>query len=159
MLFIENATLYQTKGEVPDDEDYLEPLGKSKVQREGDDVTIVAYSKMVPAALKAADMLAEDGINAEVIDLRSLRPLDMDPIIASFKRTNRAVIAEEGWRSYGVGSEVSSRIYELAFDYADAPVKRVAQAEVPLPYNAALEQLALPQTEDIYRAAKEVLNG
>ena len=108
MLFIENATLYQTKGEVPDDEDYLEPLGKSKVQREGDDVTIVAYSKMVPAALKAADMLAEDGINAEVIDLRSLRPLDMDPIIASFKRTNRAVIAEEGWRSYGVGSEVSS---------------------------------------------------
>lgn len=159
VLFIENATLYQTKGEVPDDEDYLEPLGKSKVQREGDDVTIVAYSKMVPAALKAADMLAEDGINAEVIDLRSLRPLDMDPIIASFKRTNRAVIAEEGWRSYGVGSEVASRIYELAFDYADAPVKRVAQAEVPLPYNAELEQLALPQTEDIYHAAKEVLNG
>ena len=159
VLFIENATLYQMKGEVPDDEDYMEPLGKSKVQREGDDVTIVAYSKMVPAALKAADMLAEDGINAEVIDLRSLRPLDMDPIIASFKRTNRAVIAEEGWRSYGVGSEVSSRIYELAFDYADAPVKRVAQAEVPLPYNAELEQLALPQTEDIYHAAKEVING
>jgi len=159
VLFIENATLYQMKGEVPDDEDYLEPLGKSKVQREGDDVTIVAYSKMVPAALKAADMLAEDGINAEVIDLRSLRPLDMDPIIASFKRTNRAVIAEEGWRSYGVGSEVSARIYELAFDYADAPVKRVAQAEVPLPYNAELEQLALPQIDDIYHAAKEVLNG
>ena len=159
VLFIENATLYQMKGEVPEDEDYLEPLGKSKVQREGDDVTIVAYSKMVPAALKAADMLAEDGINAEVIDLRSLRPLDMDPIIASFKRTNRAVIAEEGWRSYGVGSEVSARIYELAFDYADAPVKRVAQAEVPLPYNAELEQLALPQMEDIYHAAKEVVNG
>jgi len=159
VLFIENATLYQMKGEVPEDEDYLEPLGKSKIQREGDDVTIVAYSKMVPAALKAADMLAEDGINAEVIDLRSLRPLDMDPIIASFKRTNRAVIAEEGWRSYGVGSEVSARIYELAFDYADAPVKRVAQAEVPLPYNAELEQLALPQMEDIYHAAKEVVNG
>jgi pyruvate dehydrogenase E1 component beta subunit len=159
VLFIENATLYQMKGEVPDDEDYMEPLGKSKIQREGDDVTIVAYSKMVPAALKAADMLAEDGINAEVVDLRSLRPLDMDPIIASFKRTNRAVIAEEGWRSYGVGSEVSARIYELAFDYADAPVKRVAQAEVPLPYNAELEQLALPQMEDIYHAAKEVVNG
>lgn len=159
VLFIENATLYQMKGEVPEDEDYMEPLGKSKVQREGDDVTIVAYSKMVPAALKAADMLAEDGINAEIVDLRSLRPLDMNPVIKSFKRTNRAVIAEEGWRSYGVGAEVSARIYELAFDYVDAPVKRVAQAEVPLPYNAELEQLALPQTEDIYRAAKEVLNG
>jgi pyruvate dehydrogenase E1 component beta subunit len=159
VLFIENATLYQMKGEVPEDEDYMEPLGKSKVQREGDDVTIVAYSKMVPAALKAADMLAEDGINAEIVDLRSLRPLDMGPVIKSFKRTNRAVIAEEGWRSYGVGAEVSARIYEMAFDYVDAPVKRVAQAEVPLPYNTELEQLALPQTEDIYRAAKEVLNG
>lgn len=159
VLYIENATLYQMKGEVPDDEDYLEPLGKSKIQREGDDVTIVAYSKMVKAALDAADMLAEDGINAEVVDLRSLRPLDMGPVIDSFKRTNRAVIAEEGWRSYGVGAEVSARIYELAFDYVDAPVKRVAQAEVPLPYNAELEQLALPQTEDIYNATKEVLNG
>jgi len=159
VLFIENATLYQVRGEVPDDKDYLEPLGKSKVQREGDDVTIVAYSKMVQPALQAADLLAEDGIEAEVIDLRSLRPLDMEPIIASFKRTNRAVIAEEGWRSYGVGSEVSARIYEMAFDYVDAPVKRVAQAEVPLPYNSKLEQLALPQMEDIYRAAKEVVYG
>jgi len=159
VLFIENATLYQTRGEVPDDKDYLEPLGKSKIQREGDDVTIVAYSKMVQSALEAAKMLSEDGIEAEVIDLRTLRPLDMDPVIESFKRTNRAVVVEEGWRSYGVGSEVASRIYELAFDYVDAPVKRVAQAEVPLPYNAKLEQLALPQTEDIYHAAKEVLYG
>ena len=159
VLFIENATLYQTKGEVPEGEDVLEPLGTSKVQREGDDVTIVAYSKMVQAALQAADMLAEDGIAAEVVDLRSLRPLDMGPVIESFKRTNRAVVAEEGWRSYGVGSEVAARIYELAFDYVDAPVKRVAQAEVPLPYNADLEQLALPQTEDIYNAAKEVIYG
>jgi pyruvate dehydrogenase E1 component beta subunit len=159
VLFIENATLYQTRGEVPDDKDYLEPLGKSKIQREGDDVTIVAYSKMVQSALEAAEMLSEDGIEAEVIDLRTLRPLDMDPVIESFKRTNRAVVVEEGWRSYGVGSEVASRIYELAFDYVDAPVKRVAQAEVPLPYNAKLEQLALPQTEDIYHAAKEVLYG
>jgi len=159
VLFIENATLYQTKGEVPEDIDYLEPLGQSKVQRKGNDVTIVAYSKMVQNALAAADMLAEDGIEAEVVDLRSLRPLDMGPVIDSFKRTNRAVVAEEGWRSYGVGSEVAARIYELAFDYADAPVKRVAQAEVPLPYNADLEQLALPQTDDIYRAAKEVIYG
>ena len=159
VLFIENATLYQLKGEVPDDPDYLEPLGKSKVQREGDDVTIVAYSKMVPPALEAAARLADEGIEAEVVDIRSLRPLDMEPIIASFKRTTRAVVVEEGWRSYGVGAEVSARIYEEAFDYVDAPVKRVAQAEVPLPYNAALEQMALPQTEDIYRAVKEVLNG
>ena len=159
VLFIENATLYQLKGEVPDDPDYLEPLGKSKVQREGDDVTIVAYSKMVPPALEAAARLADEGIEAEVVDIRSLRPLDMEPIIASFKRTNRAVVVEEGWRSYGVGAEVSARIYEEAFDYVDAPVKRVAQAEVPLPYNATLEQMALPQTEDIYRAVKEVLNG
>ncbi|HEY9121926.1 MAG TPA: alpha-ketoacid dehydrogenase subunit beta [Brevefilum sp.] len=159
VLFIENATLYQTRGEVPDDKDYREPLGKSKVQREGDDVTIVAYSKMVQSALEAAKMLSEDGIEAEVVDLRTLRPLDMDPVIESFKRTNRAVVVEEGWRSYGIGSEVASRIYELAFDYVDAPVKRVAQAEVPLPYNAKLEQLALPQTEDIYHAAKEVLYG
>ncbi|MDF1519688.1 MAG: alpha-ketoacid dehydrogenase subunit beta [Brevefilum sp.] len=159
VLFIENATLYQTRGEVPDDKDYLEPLGKSKVQREGDDVTIVAYSKMVQSALEAAEMLSEDGIEAEVVDLRTLRPLDMDPVIESFKRTNRAVVVEEGWRSFGVGSEVASRIYEQAFDYVDAPVKRIAQAEVPLPYNAKLEQLALPQTEDIYHAAKEVLYG
>lgn len=159
VLFIENATLYQKRGEVPDDKEYLEPLGKSKVQREGDDVTIVAYSKMVHAALEAAEMLSEDGIEAEVVDLRTLRPLDMTPVIDSFKRTNRAVVVEEGWRSYGVGSEVSARIYEMAFDYIDAPVKRVAQAEVPLPYNAGLEQLALPQTEDIYHAAKEVLYG
>lgn len=159
VLFIENATLYQTKGEVPEGEDVLEPLGTSKIQREGDDVTIVAYSKMVQAALQAADILAEDGIEAEVVDLRSLRPLDMGPVIESFKRTNRAVVAEEGWRSYGVGSEVSARIYELAFDYVDAPVKRVAQAEVPLPYNADLEQLALPQIEDIVNAAKEVIYG
>ncbi len=159
VLFIENATLYQARGEVPEGEEHLEPLGKSKIQREGNDVTIVAYSKMVQAALQAAEMLAQDGIEAEVVDLRSLRPLDMGPVIDSFKRTNRAVVAEEGWRSYGVGSEVAARIYELAFDYVDAPVKRVAQAEVPLPYNADLEQLALPQTEDIYHAAKEVVYG
>ena len=159
VLFIENATLYQTRGEVPEGEDVLEELGKSKVQREGDDVTIVAYSKMVQAALDAADRLSEDGIEAEVVDIRSLRPLDMGPVIKSFKRTNRAVVAEEGWRSYGVGSEVSARIYEMAFDFVDAPVKRVAQAEVPLPYNADLEQLALPQTEDIYHAAKEIIYG
>jgi len=156
VLFIENATVYQQRGEVPDGE-YLTPIGKSKVQREGSDVTVVTYSKMLGYAMKAAAQLEkEDGISVEVVDLRTLRPLDMDPVIKSVKKTNRAVIAEEGWRSYGVGSEISARIQEEAFDYLDAPVKRVAQKEVPLPYNARLEQMALPQVEDIVQAVKEV---
>ena len=108
--------------------------------------------------MKAADLLAQAGIEAEIVDLRSLRPLDMGPVIESFKKTNHAVVVEEGWRSFGVGSEIVTRIYEEAFDYVDAPIKRVAQKEVPLPYNRALEQLALPQVEDIIAAVKEVLH-
>ncbi len=156
VLFIEHATLYQSRGEVPDG-DYVVPIGKSTIQRPGKDVTIVTYSKMLEVSLKAADELAKDGIEAEIVDLRTLRPLDMEPVIASFKKTNRAVIVEEGWKSFGVGSEVAARIYEQAFDYADAPVRRVAQAEVPLPYNRNLEQLALPQVADVVAAVKEVL--
>ncbi|MCU0488540.1 MAG: alpha-ketoacid dehydrogenase subunit beta [Anaerolineales bacterium] len=156
VLFIEHATLYQVRGEVPDG-DYVTPIGKSIVQRPGRDVTIVTYSKMLEISTKAADQLAKEGIEAEIVDLRSLRPLDMDPVIESFKKTNRAVIVEEGWRSYGVGSEIAARIYEQAFDYVDAPVRRVAQKEVPLPYNRALEQSALPQVEDVIQAVKEVL--
>ena len=156
VLFIENATLYQVRGEVPEGE-YTIPLGKSKIQRPGKDVTIVTYSKMLEISYKAADQLAKSGIEAEIVDLRSLRPLDMQPVIESFKKTNRAVIVEEGWKSYGVGSEVANRIYENAFDYVDAPVKRVAQKEVPLPYNQQLEQMALPQVDDVIQAVKEVL--
>jgi pyruvate dehydrogenase E1 component beta subunit len=156
VMFIENATLYQTRGEVPEDE-FLEPIGVSKVQRAGNDVTIVSYSKMLQSSLQAAEKLSQEGIEAEVVDLRTLRPLDMGPIVESFKKTNRAVIAEEGWRSYGIGAEVSSRLYEEAFDYVDAPIQRVAQTEVPLPYNHDLEQMALPQVEDIIDAVKEVL--
>lgn len=156
ILFIEHATLYQVRGEVPDG-DYTVPIGKSKIQRAGKDVTIVTYSKMLEVSSKAADQLAKDGIEAEIVDLRSLRPLDMEPVLESFKKTNRAVIVEEGWRSYGVGSEVAARIYEEAFDYLDAPIKRVAQAEVPLPYNRALEQMALPQVEDVIVAVREVM--
>jgi pyruvate dehydrogenase E1 component beta subunit len=156
ILFIENATIYQKRGEVPEEE-YTIPLGKSKLQRSGSDVTIVTYSKMLDMSLQAADALAKEGIEAEVIDLRSLRPLDMEPVIQSFKKTNRAVIAEEGWKSFGVGSEVAARIYEQAFDYVDAPVKRVAQKEVPLPYNRSLEQLALPNVDDIVTAVKEII--
>ncbi len=158
ILFIEHATLYQVRGEVPDG-DYTVPIGKSKIQRPGQDVTIITYSKMLEISLKAADQLARDGIDVEIVDLRSLRPLDMDPALDSFKKTNRAVIVEEGWRSYGVGSEVAARLYEEAFDYVDAPVKRVAQKEVPLPYNRTLEQMALPQVEDVIEAVKEVYNG
>jgi pyruvate dehydrogenase E1 component beta subunit len=156
IFFIEHATLYQVRGEVPDEE-YTIPIGKSKVHRPGTDVTIVTYSKMLDVSSKAAEQLAKEGIQAEIIDLRSLRPLDMDPVLESFKKTNRAVIVEEGWRSYGVGSEVAARIYEEAFDYADAPIKRVAQQEVPLPYNRDLEQMALPQVENVIEAVKEIV--
>jgi pyruvate dehydrogenase E1 component beta subunit len=156
ILFIEEATLYQVRGEVPDG-DFTMPIGKSTIARAGKDATIVTYSKEVDNSMKAAEILAQEGIEVEIVDLRSLRPLDMEPVIESFKKTNRAVIVEEGWMSYGVGSEVASRIYETAFDYVDAPVKRVAQKEVPLPYNRTLEQLALPQVEDIVNAVREVL--
>jgi len=156
VMFIEHATLYQWRGEVPEG-DFIVPIGKSKVQRPGDAVTVVSYSKGLQLSMQAADALAKEGINIEVVDLRTLRPLDMAPVIESFKKTNRAVIVEEGWRSYGIGAEVAARLYEEAFDYIDAPIKRVAQKEVPLPYNRTLEQMALPQVEDIIQAVKEVL--
>ncbi|HPA32278.1 MAG TPA: alpha-ketoacid dehydrogenase subunit beta [Anaerolineaceae bacterium] len=156
IFFIEHATLYQTRGEVPEGE-HLVPIGKSTVQRTGRDVTVVTYSKGLEISLKAAEQLAKDGIEIEVVDLRTLRPLDMEPVLESFKKTNRAVIVEEGWLSFGVGAEISARIYEDAFDYVDAPIRRVAQKEVPLPYNRTLEQMALPQVEDVIKAVKEVL--
>ena len=156
IFFIEHATLYQTRGEVPEGE-HLVPIGKSTVQRTGRDVTVVTYSKGLEISLKAAEQLAKEGIEIEVVDLRTLRPLDMEPVLESFKKTNRAVIVEEGWLSYGVGAEISARIYEDAFDYVDAPIRRVAQKEVPLPYNRTLEQMALPQVEDVIKAVKEVI--
>ena len=156
IMFIEHATLYQVRGEVPEEE-YTIPLDKAKIQRPGSDVTLVTYSKMLEISTIAADELAKEGIEAEIVDLRSLRPLDMEPVLESFQKTNRAVIVEEGWRSFGVGAEVSARIYEEAFDYVDAPIQRVAQKEVPLPYNRTLEQMALPQVEDVIEAVKEVL--
>ena len=156
VMFIEHATLYQLRGEVPEGQ-ILEPIGVSKIQRQGEDITIITYSKMLQTSLLAADQLAKEGIEAEVVDLRTLRPLDLKPVLESFKRTNRAVIVEEGWQSYGLGAEVAARLYEQAFDYADAPIRRVAQKEVPLPYNRTLEQLALPQVEDVVRAVRGVL--
>jgi pyruvate dehydrogenase E1 component beta subunit len=156
VLFIESATLYQSRGEVAEGE-YLVPIGESKIQRPGKDVTLITYSKMLETSMKAADQLAQEGIDVEVVDLRTLRPLDMGPVLESFKKTNRAVIAEEGWRSFGIGAEVAARIYEEAFDYVDAPIQRVAQKEVPLPYNRTLEQLALPQIDDVIKSVREVL--
>ncbi|MBI3243014.1 MAG: alpha-ketoacid dehydrogenase subunit beta [Chloroflexi bacterium] len=156
VLFIEHATLYQARGEVPAG-DFTVPLGQSEVKRQGKDVTIVTYSKMLQISMEAANQLATEGIEAEVVDLRTLRPLDLEPVFASFKKTNRAVIVEEGWKSFGVGAEIAARTYEACFDYLDAPIKRVAQLEVPLPYNRELEQSAIPKAADVVRAVKEVL--
>ncbi len=157
VLFIEHSTMYQERGEVPEGKDFVLPIGKSEVKRQGKDVTIVTYSKMLQITTKAVQQLAAEGVEAEVIDLRTLRPLDMEPIYESFKKTNRAVIVEEGWRSYGVGAEVAARLYEECFDYLDAPIQRVAQKEVPLPYSAELERSAIPNPNDVIKAVKAVL--
>lgn len=156
VMFIEHATLYQERGEVPDG-DYVVPIGKSDVKREGSDVTIVAYAQGLQVAMRAAEQLAKEGIEAEVVDLRTLRPLDMDPVIQSFQKTFKAVIVEEGHRSYGIGAEITARLQEEGFDYMDAPIKRVAQEEVPLPYSQELEQSALINPDKVIAAVKEIL--
>jgi pyruvate dehydrogenase E1 component beta subunit len=157
VLFIEHSTLYQERGQVPDGKDFTLPIGKSDVKRPGKDVTLITYSKMVQTSMRAVKQLEGEGIDVEVIDLRSLRPLDLDPVYESFKKTNRAVIVEEGWRSYGIGAEVAARLQEECFDYFDAPTQRVAQKEVPLPYSAELEKLAIPQVPDVVKAVKKSL--
>ena len=156
VLFIEHATLYQERGEVPDG-DYVVPIGRSDVKREGSDVTIIAYAQGLQVALRAADQLAKEGIEAEVVDLRTLRPLDMGPVLKSLQKTFKAVVVEEGHRSYGIGSEIVARLQEEGFDYLDAPIKRVAQDEVPLPYSRELEQLALINPTKVIAAVKEIL--
>ncbi len=156
VIFIEHTHLYRVRGEVPDEEFTL-PIGRSEVKRPGRDVTVIAYSRMLQEALKAADELAREGIECEVIDIATLRPLDLKPIIASFKKTYRAVLATEQWLGYGIDAEVAAQIYEHAFDYLDAPIRRVTSKPVPLPYNRDLEQLALPDKEDIKQAVLEVL--
>jgi pyruvate dehydrogenase E1 component beta subunit len=156
VLFIEHATLYQLRGEVPE-EDYTVPIGVSEVKREGSDVTIVSYAQGLQVALEAAERLAQDGIEAEVVDLRSLRPLDMGPVLESFKKTFRAVVVEEGYATFGVGAEVAARLQAEAFDYMDAPIRRVAQEDVPLPYSRELEQMALINPDKIIAAVKEIL--
>lgn len=155
VVFLENELMYGQSFEVPEGE-YVTPLGKGKIVREGTDVTITAFSIMVGKALKAADQLAEQGISAEVIDLRTLRPLDIDLIVESVKKTNRLVCTEEGWATCGIGAEIASQIMDHAFDYLDAPIARVSAKDVPLPYAANLEKLALPTVDDIIAAVKNV---
>ncbi|HIC80112.1 MAG TPA: pyruvate dehydrogenase complex E1 component subunit beta [Kiloniellaceae bacterium] len=156
VIFLENEILYGQSFDVPDSPDWTVPIGKARIARPGKDVTITAFSIMVGKALEAAETLAAEGIDAEVIDLRSLRPLDTETIIASVQKTNRLVNCEEGWGYAGIGSEVASVVMEQAFDWLDAPVKRVYGADVPMPYAANLEALALPQAHDIVAGAKEV---
>jgi pyruvate dehydrogenase E1 component beta subunit len=156
VIFIEQERMYGMKGEVPDEEDFTIPLGVAEVKREGSDATIVARSLMVPTALKAAEELEQDGISCEVIDPRTIRPLDIQTIIESVKKTNRVVIAEESHPFCGVGAEISAEIHERAFDYLDAPVRRVSGADVPMPYAKNLEQLAIPDVAQIVAAVKEV---
>jgi len=156
VVFLENELIYGQSFEVPTDEKFIIPIGKAKIEREGCDVTITAFSIMVGKALEAADKLAEQGISAEVINLRTIRPLDVETIINSVKKTNRLVSVEEGWGSFGIGSEIAAQMMEHCFDYLDAPVERVVGADVPMPYAANLEKLAIPQIEDIIEAVKKV---
>jgi pyruvate dehydrogenase E1 component beta subunit len=157
VVFLEHELMYGVEFEIPDGIDWVVPIGKAKVRREGTDITITAHSRMVGFALKAADELAGLGISAEVIDLRTIRPLDIDTVVASVKKTNRLLTAEEGWGPMGVGAEIVARVVDLAFDWLDAPPARVHQADCPLPYAANLEALALPNTADIVTAARAVV--
>jgi pyruvate dehydrogenase E1 component beta subunit len=158
VIFLENEILYGQQFDVPDDEEFVLPIGKAKIERPGRDVTITAFSIMVGKALHAADELAKQGIEAEVINLRSLRPFDTETIVNSIKKTNRLVSVEEGWPFAGIGAELAAQMMDHAFDWLDAPVKRVAGLDIPLPYAANLEKMALPQAENIVAAAREVCN-
>ncbi len=157
VLFMESETLYNVRGEVPDDPEHLVPMGVAAVAREGADVTIIAWSRMVHVALEAAAELAAQGVSAEVIDLRSLRPLDEEALVRSVSRTHRAVVAHEGWPYGGVGAEVADRIQRLAFDELDAPILRATTLDVPMPYNAKLEQHVIPGVARIIENVNRVL--
>jgi pyruvate dehydrogenase E1 component beta subunit len=158
VLFIEHELLYNLKGEVPDEgNDYTVPLNRGIVRREGSDVTIVTFSRMVHLSMEAADALAQEDISAEVIDLRSIRPVDLDLVLTSLRKTNRVVVAEEGWKYYGTGQGLAALIYEYGFDYLDAPIGHVTGKDVPMPYSKPLEQAALPTQQDIISAVKAIV--
>jgi pyruvate dehydrogenase E1 component beta subunit len=158
VLFIEHELLYNVKGEMPDEDDeYTVPLDRGEVKRPGRDITIITFSRMLHLSLQAAEDLAKEGIEAEVIDLRSIRPIDIDLLVDSVKKTNRVVIAEEGWKYYGTGQGLAALIYENAFDYMDAPIQHVTGVDVPMPYSKVLERAALPKKSDIVNAAKAIV--
>jgi pyruvate dehydrogenase E1 component beta subunit len=158
VLFLENLSLYNTRGEVPEEATPAE-IGRAAVTRAGTDITIVAYSRMAHVAAGVAEQLAADGVSAEVVDLRSLRPLDRETVVASVRRTGCAVIAEDDWLTYGIGAEIAATIQEGAFDWLDAPVRRVAMAEVPLPYSKPLELAALPSADSLVTAVRDTLRA
>lgn len=158
VLVLENLALYNTTGEVPDDRAPAE-IGRAAITREGSDITVVAYSRMAVAALQAAEVLAAEGIDVEVVDLRSLRPLDRETIVESVRKTNCAVTLEDDWLTYGIGAEIAATISDGAFDWLDAPVRRVAMAEVPMPYAKTLENAAMPSVEDAVTAIRETLDA
>ena len=159
VIFLENEVMYGQSFDVPDDDDWLVPIGKASVVRSGTDITITAFSIMVGRALRAADLLAEQGISAEVIDLRTIRPLDCDTIVESVKKTSRLITCEEGFPFAGIGAEIAMQVMEQAFDWLDAPIARVTGKDVPMPYAENLEKLALPQVEDIVATALAVCDG
>ncbi|TWJ33397.1 alpha-ketoacid dehydrogenase subunit beta [Geobacter argillaceus] len=159
VIFLEHELLYNSKGEVPDDPEFLVPFGRANVVREGTDVTIVAYARMTILALQAAAELEQAGISCEVVDLRTLNPLDTETFIASARKTGRAVVVEECWRTAGLGGDLAHRIHEACFETLLAPVKRVAGLDVPMPYSRKIEKLCIPQTETIVAAVEEVLHG
>jgi pyruvate dehydrogenase E1 component beta subunit len=158
VLFFEHELLYNVKGEIPDEgEEYTVPLDRGDIKREGQHVTIITFSRMVHVCLQAAEDLAKEGIEAEVIDLRSVRPIDIDLILDSVKKTNRVIVAEEGWKYYGTGQGLSALIYEHGFDYLDAPIQHIAGADVPMPYSKPLERLAIPRKDDVVEAARKIV--
>jgi pyruvate dehydrogenase E1 component beta subunit len=160
VVFIESLPLYDTKGEVPENDDFTVPIGMAEVKKEGTDITVVAYSRMTYVAMQVAKKLEEEqGLSVEVVDLRSLRPLDRPTIVNSVKKTNRAVIIEEDWRSYGIGAEIAATIQEEAFDYLDAPIRRVAGLEVPLPYAEHLSRASKPDAQDLADAIRLTMEG
>ena len=157
VAFMEGELLYNFKGEVPEDDDFVIPLGVADLKHEGDDVSIITHGKMIHVALQAAQKLEKDGIHADVLDLRTIRPLDMDAILATIKKTNRAVYVEEGWPYAGTGAQIVSMIQEEAFDDLDAPLLRVTQADIPMPYAKNLENLAKPSAAHVIEAVNKVL--
>jgi pyruvate dehydrogenase E1 component beta subunit len=159
VIFLEHELLYNSKGEVPEDPEFLVPFGKANIMREGTDVTIVAYARMSILALQAAEELAKEGISCEVVDLRTLSPLDTATFITSTQKTGRAVVVEECWRTAGLGGDIAHRIHEACFDTLLAPVKRVAGLDVPMPYSRKIEKLCIPQSDGIVAAVREVFDG